>query len=165
MAQIKKRTPQQVGRYARSSGHQWERDVVNLWKARFCDRPWAERVRRTDQGHRAHLCDVHGVPGLWQECGKGAAANPVKKLNQAIEDAKKAGFDQCIPVAVLRPKRGRYEVWLRLSDLISMTSSRKFRPSSLYVKRTVCLSLSDFMDVYDAQDLDVLMTQTPLPKE
>lgn len=152
------KTPSQRGRSSRQTGHSWERKVVNLWKERFADREWADSVRRTDQGHKAHLGDIHGVPRLWQEAGINSAANPKKKLAQAIRDSTEAGFETCVPIAVLRPKQGRYDVHLRLSDLAFMLGKMKeagFNPELNCTDITVQLGLASFMELYDMSELEL----------
>lgn len=149
----------------RRIGHDYERLIVNEWKARFQDREWAEGVRRTDQSHRAYLCDVHGVPGLWQECGKNSRALPKKKLEQAVEDLKRSSYaDDLTPISVTREHRGEHTVAIRLSDfdyLLKVIAALKRRAPGRIV---VQLGLHDFMDVYDLAEVDLAGT-IPVQKE
>ena len=113
------RTPSEVGKLSRRSGHDFEREVANRYRERFADEPWIGKIRRSDQGFGAAEPDVTGIPGIWTECQHAADSSwsPTLKLEQAIRDSKGAA----LPVAITRRKGHRtVSATLRLSDLCSL---------------------------------------------
>jgi hypothetical protein len=140
----------QIGKSARRTGHDFERAVVRLWKERFKDYSWSSKVRRTDQGHKAHLCDVWGVPGLWQELGINSAADPKRKMAQALKDLASVEED-LVPLAVLRPKKGKYEVHIRFIDFLEMIAkSYSCLENDEFL---ISMDLNSFMDFYESTNL------------
>ena len=163
----KKRTRAEAGKTARTEGHRYERTIVNTWKARFEEREWADGVRRTDQSHRAYLPDVHGVPALWQELGKNSAANPEKKLEQAIGDVLRSPeySDSCMPISVTRKRGGTDVVAMRLADLHRILHFIRVLEQRVPSKAVVQMPLADFMDLYDLAGLDAPSAVIPQQKE
>ncbi len=111
-----------VGKRSRTKGKVFERAVAKLLRERFPHKWWADKIRRSDQGHGASLSDVTGVPGVWLECETGAATCPPKKHQQALRDIAKAKMEgQALPVVVQRKKGSpRIHAHLTIADLVGM---------------------------------------------
>lgn len=134
-----------MGKLSRTSGHDFERLIVRKFKAWFSDRPWAEKVRRANQGHQAHASDVTGVPGIWVECQTAQDPTPETKLHQAERDVERLQVDiPLVPVAVTRKKGStNIRATLRLSDLINLSFGTDLQATD----PEVTLSLESFLTI------------------
>jgi hypothetical protein len=161
-----KRSKSAIGRQARALGHIFERRMVKAVRRRFPDRHWTQLVRRTDQSHRAHLPDVHGVPGLWPECQTAENITPEAKLKQATRDAREYGRAHAkappIAVALVRRKGSKHvTATMDAIDLHWMLTRMIEQGHELDIP--VTLALDDFLAIYDFGKVDEGNTTTPLP--
>ena len=111
------RTPSQRGKFSRSKGPGFERDVVKALRPVF-----GSDVKRGLQSREgAEQCDCEGTP-YWVECKRGRKVNWRPALKQAQADS-----DGRTPVVVLREDREDAVVVMRFDDWLSLhTEMREF---------------------------------------
>jgi hypothetical protein len=100
------------GRGARRKGHDFERELVHVFRAVF-----GEDVRRGCQFRDgAEAADVV-TPALWVEAKRGRRTNPRAALAQAVEAC---GERPLWPVAVCKDDKAPPFVAMRLDDFIEL---------------------------------------------
>jgi len=166
----KKKAKSQLGRTARQYGHAFENLIKNKVKKKFEAYPWAERVRRSDQSHRAWLPDVAEWPMLWPECQTTEHPNPDKKMQQGEADCIKHGFG-LIPICVWRKKRAQsINVTLDARALFFMMELAGDIVSSAAEhfdelgRRLVTMDFEDFLVLYDQARLWELTAEFRMPQ-
>lgn len=136
-----------AGKRAREIGKEFERLIARKVRMFFAGEDWVEKVRRSDQTHRAHLSDVTGWPGIWCECEHAAGSNPLKKLEQAEADLRKKGGEG-IPVAVVREKGSRsITATLRLENLLRLVEAGPLLDPEC-ANPPITMAFEDFLDLY-----------------
>lgn len=107
------------GAGSRRKGHQFERDVANMFRDHFGD-----EVKRGWQAARGDAEPDVVVPGLWIECKRGKRTNVKAALRQAIEDSDGRGM----PVAICKDDQEEATATLRLEDFVALFESSMTRP-------------------------------------
>jgi len=107
------------GRSARTKGHQYERDLANLFKDRY---RWKEAKRGWQYSNGRKEPDVI-IPYLYVEAKRQKKTYPKKALEQAMNDLKelqKIVKEDKIPVAITKEDRQDALITLRLDDFLTI---------------------------------------------